>query len=304
LTDDEYSHAVSVSDLVLHCDFPEPGTAVALAVSGGPDSTGLLLLAEAAGLNITVHHVDHHARPDSGDDADFVQSLCAERGHGFIRHDVEVEPGPNFEQRARSARRSALPDGVLTGHTLDDVVESVLLNFLRGSGLTGLTPMHDDATKPLRRLRRSDVHQIVSDAGITARQDPTNTDPQFRRNQIRHDVVPLLNAVMERDVAPIIFRQSALLFEDRRWLESLCADDVLLSLEAADCRELATWPAPRLRYWLRGVLGTTSAFGDTYAPTSEEIERALAVVRGEVVACELSGGRRLSRRQQRLTLAE
>ena len=295
---------MSATALLRLCTFPPAGTAVDLAVSGGPDSTGLLLLALEAGLEVTVHHVDHHARPDSGQDAAFVRDLSATRGIAFVGHDVAVEPGPNFEQRARRARRACLPSGALTGHTMDDVAETILLNFFRGAGLTGLTPMHNDLTKPLRHVRRSELHAYVAAAGVVARTDPSNLDPRYRRNRIRHELLPLLADIMERDVAPILHRQADVMFDDRQWLDQVTAVDHQLDLERADCRKLAMWPTARLRHWLRRVLALTSPDGDTYAPSIEEITRAIAVVRGEVVACELAGGRRLARRQQQLTLSE
>src|ERR1700685_1120617 len=120
------------SGLLAKCYFADPPAPADLAVSGGPDSLGLLLLALEAGLDVTVHHVDHHARPTSGDDAEHVHAICRRLDVPFVRHDVEVAPGANFESRARSARRAALPSGVLTGHTMDDLAETVLLNMLRG----------------------------------------------------------------------------------------------------------------------------------------------------------------------------
>jgi hypothetical protein len=84
----------------------------------------------------------------------------------------------------------------------------------------------------------------------------------------------------------------------------MAAADHRLALEDADCRELATWSNARLRHWLRRVLAHPSVDGDAYAPSIDEIGRAVAVVRGDMVACELAGGRRLARRQQQLTLGE
>ena len=285
------------------CYFPPAGSEVAVAVSGGPDSMGLLLLAQEAQLRVEVHHVDHHARATSGDDAAFVAAFCAEHALPFIRHDVEVAPGPNFEQRARFARRQALPVGALTGHTLDDMVETTLLNLMRGAGPEGLSTMIGDPTKPLLGLRRAALHAYVAAAGVEARQDESNLDPRFRRNRVRHELLPLLNDIAERDVVPLIARLGHSMDEEQRWLDALTEADNERDLLEADCRELAQWPAPRLTRWLRRVLRSDGDFGDTYAPSAAEIERARAVVRGEVVACELSGGRRLSRKDQRLTLS-
>jgi tRNA(Ile)-lysidine synthase len=290
------------SGLLEQCHFAVAGTKVDLAVSGGPDSLGLLLLALEAGLEVTVHHVDHHSRPTSTRDADSVEATSLALHVGFVCHDVVVEPGANFEARARSARRAALPDGVLTGHTMDDLVETVLLNMLRGAGLDGLSPMVHDATKPLRDLRRSALHSFVATTPFVVLHDETNDSPDFRRNRVRHEVMELLDDVAGRDVVPVLARQAALLFDERTWLDELAMDDHAVTLEDADCRVLRTWPRARLRRWLRSHLRAADQGDGSHPPSADEVERAIAVVNGDVVAMELSGGRRLSRREQHLTL--
>jgi len=283
------------------CHFPPPGTSVDLAVSGGPDSLGLLLLALDAGLTVRVHHVDHHARPTSSHDANVVATLCAALGVDLVVHDVDVAPGPNFEARARSSRRAVLARGAMTGHTMDDLVETVIVNMLRGAGIDGLSPMVDDPTKPLRDVRRADVHALVAASEFEPVHDETNDSPDFRRNRVRHEVVPLMCDVAERDVVPLIARQAALMHDERRWLDELAlASGARIGDE--DCRELRTWPTARLRRWLRAQLRSTDDGDGEHPPTADEVERAIAVVRGDVVATELSGGRRLARRGQHLTL--
>jgi tRNA(Ile)-lysidine synthase len=273
-----------------------------LAVSGGPDSLGLVLLALDAGLVVRVHHVDHHARASSGDDARFVASLCAALDVAFTLHDVEVVPGTNFESRARAARRAVLPEGVMTGHTMDDLVETVLVNMLRGAGIDGLSPMVDDPSKPLRDVRRSSLHDLVSASAFEPVHDETNDSPDFRRNRIRHEVLPLMCEVAERDVVPLIARQAALMHDERRWLDELAAETTGSRIGDEDCRELRAWPVARLRRWLRVQLRSADDGDGEHPPTADEVERAIAVVRGDVVATQLSGGRRLRRRDQRLTL--
>ncbi len=279
------------------CHFPAAPAAVDLAVSGGPDSLGLLLLARQAGLTLRVHHVDHHARASSTADADFVRQLC----HSWVVpcevHDVHVAPGPNFEARARAARRAVLPPLALTGHTMDDVAETIVLNLLRGAGLDGLAPMIGNPTKPLVDVRRADLHAYVAASGLVARHDETNDSPRHLRNRVRHEVLPLLNEVSGRDVVPILARQARLVAEDRAWLDELAADS--RALGEVDCRELVGWPRARLRRWLRARLG----HGDErHPPSADELARALAVVEGRVRATELDGGRRLSRSGRRLHL--
>lgn len=286
------------------CHFPPRATVVDLAVSGGPDSLGLLLLALEAELVVTVHHVDHHARPTSSDDAEHVQAICGDLDVNFVRHDVVVEPGSNFESRARSARRGVMPRTVMTGHTMDDLVETILLNMLRGAGLEGLTPMVGDPTKPLRDIRRNDLHFYVSRSNLQPLYDESNENMDFRRNRVRHELLAVLDEVAGRDVVPILARQAALMSEERDWLHQLSAPDLAMRLVDADCRELAAWPNARLRRWLRAQLAHPDHGDGTHPPSANEVQRAIAVVRGEVVATELSGGRRLSRSAQRLTLEE
>jgi tRNA(Ile)-lysidine synthase len=293
---------MSAQELLAACRFPTAGTSVDLAVSGGPDSLGLLLLARDAGLVVRVHHVDHHARSGSTADAEFVAALAGRFGVPVVVHDVVVPPGANFEARARSERRRVLPVGSLTGHTMDDLAETVLLNMMRGAGLDGLSPLVNDPTKPLVRLRRSDVAALVAERGIEARHDESNEDLSFRRNRVRHQLMPLLSEVADRDVVPLLARQADVIFDDRAWLNSLVEGDVALALDEVDCRELRQWPRARLRRWLRVQLCVHDELGDQHPPSSAEIERALRVVDGDVVAAELEGGRRLSRRAQRLTL--
>jgi tRNA(Ile)-lysidine synthase len=290
--------------LLGQCHFPDAGTPVDLAVSGGPDSLGLLLLALDAELVVTVHHVDHHARATSGDDAAFVRSVCDRRDVPYVRHDVIVTPGANFEARARSARRATMPEGVLTGHTMDDLAETVLLNMLRGAGLDGLSPMVNDPTKPLRDVRRRALHDYVADSAFQALHDESNDSPAFRRNRVRHELIGLLDDVAGRDVVPIIARQAALMYDERIWLDELARDDSAVSFDDADCRLLRTWPRARLRRWLRVQLRGADRGDGRHPPSADEVERAMQVVDGIIVATELSGVRRLSRKGQHLTLEE
>lgn len=284
------------------CRFPRAGESAALAVSGGPDSLGLLLLAIDAGLLVAVHHVNHHARPTSSEDAKAVIETCERLGVACTVHDVEVEPGANFEARARAARRRVVPPGALTGHTMDDLAETVLLNMLRGAGIDGLSPMVGDPTKPLHLLRRHDLHEYVATKDVTALHDETNDDLTFRRNRVRHHLVPLMCDVAERDIVPLLARQAKILFEERAWLDELSLIDAAIDLEDADCRRLRAWPRARLQRWLRAKLSALDETNDTHPPSAAEVERAIGVVEGDVVATQLSGARRLARRGQRLTL--
>jgi hypothetical protein len=103
-------------------------------------------------------------------------------------------------------------------------------------------------------------------------------------------------------VVPIFARQARLMHDERIWLNQLSSADHIVSLGDADCRELRDWPKARLRRWLRAQLTSDDEGDGTHPPSADEVTRALEVVSGDAVATELSGGRRLSRSGQHLTL--
>lgn len=292
--------------LLARCDLPPAGTPVTLAVSGGPDSLALLVLATSAGLEATAVHVDHGIRAGSSVEADLVKDAASRLGAGFEAVAVAVAPGPDLEARARRARYGALPPDVMTGHTMDDQAETVLINLLRGAGLDGLAGMHRSDTeaagrpkRPLLDLRRAETAAVCEAAGLVPFQDPTNDDPSFLRNRLRHEVIPLICEVAGRDVVPVLARQSRLLADEAELLDGL-ADGV----DATDARALRAAPVPlarrAVRRWLRA--GERAADDELHPPSAAEVARVLAVAEGIARACELSGGRRVARSGGRLSV--
>jgi tRNA(Ile)-lysidine synthase len=268
---------------------------VTCAVSGGADSLALLALAVAAGCPATAVHVDHGLRPGSAGEAEVVRAAAEQLGAGFQAVTVEVAPGPNLEARARAARYAALPPGALTGHTADDQAETVLLNLVRGAGLDGLAGMAPER-RPLRHLRRRETRALCAALGFEPVADPSNDDPAFRRNRVRHELIPLLDAIAERDVAAVLARQA-----DTARAEVAFLDELACEIDPTDARALATAPVVlarrAVRTWLRGAGGT-----ERHPPDAAAVERVLSVARGEAVACELPGGWRVARSRNRLRL--
>ena len=182
---------------------------------------------------------------------------------------------------------------------MDDLAETVILNLMRGASVDGLSPLVGDPAKPLLDLRRSELLVVVVESGRPFVRDPSNDDFALRRNRVRHETLPAMNAVAERDLVPVIARQAALMADERIWLDTLIDDDV--GLTAVDCRELSLWPTARLRRWLRPRLSFIDD-GDVHPPSLGEIDRVIDVVTGRAVATQLRGGRRVSRSGQRLSL--
>jgi tRNA(Ile)-lysidine synthase len=274
--------------LLPRCTFPPTGSDVTCAVSGGADSLALLVLACAAGLQVTVVHVDHGLRPGSGAEADVVRAAAERFGATFRAERVDVAPGPNLEARARAARYAVLPAGVLTGHTADDQAETVLVNLLRGAGLDGLAAMRREG-HPLLDLRRSETRALCAGVSLRPVDDPSNADPAHLRNRVRHELLPLLDDVARRDVAAVLARQASVLRDEADLLDMLAS-----ALDPTDARALAVAPVALARRALRAWLA------DPYPPDAAGVDRVLAVARGDAVACELPGGRRVTRSGQRL----
>ncbi len=173
-----------------------------VAVSGGPDSMALLLLAHAAlPGQVEAATVDHGLRRESADEAAMVAVVCADLGVPHQTLTVEVAAG-NVQSQARAARYAALAgwmeraglEALATAHHADDQAETLLLRLNRGSGVAGLSGVRARGVIPQTRLpvvrpllgwRRSELVGIVQAAGIVPAMDPSNEDDRFDRVRIR-----------------------------------------------------------------------------------------------------------------------
>ena len=181
--------------------WPE-GDKLGLAVSGGPDSLALLLLAEAVmPRKVEVATVDHGLRPESVSEAAMVAELCAAHGIPHRMLQVKVAAG-NLQDRARAARYAALAgwmkerglSALATAHHADDQAETLLMRLNRGSGLAGLAGVRPRTNlpgtnlallRPLLGWRREELGELVAAAGLDPALDPSNEDPRFDRVRIR-----------------------------------------------------------------------------------------------------------------------
>jgi len=180
------------------------GGKLGLAVSGGPDSLAMLLLAEAAiPGQFEVATVDHGLRPEAADECAMVARVCAERGVPCEVLNVTLGPG-NVQATAREARYEALAEwgelrdvsAVATAHHADDQAETLLMRLNRGSGLSGLAGVREQgllvgsifmvpAIRPLLRFRRAELASVIEGSGLTPVNDPSNSDDRFDRARIR-----------------------------------------------------------------------------------------------------------------------
>ena len=186
------------------------GSNITVAVSGGADSVAMLLLmdrfANHMDWTLSVLHIDHHARPGSCSDTDFVRGLAGNLGLPFLLKDVHPAGSGSTEGEFSAARaliyEETGSDGslVAVGHTADDRAETLLIRLLESSGLRGLGGMGFTGEGPVRRpvldLTREDLREWLRERGQEWVEDPTNDSDVHLRNRIRMTVLPALEEVL------------------------------------------------------------------------------------------------------------
>lgn len=235
-------------------------------VSGGPDSVALLWALVELGSGPAVLHVEHGVRgEESLGDEEFVRRLCGTLGVRFEVRRLRIEGGSNFQDRARRERYRIAEEVadtlgctvIGTGHTADDVAETVLMNLARGAGMRGLSgipPVRGRFARPLIERRRQEILDYLESLGQPYRTDSSNLTAGYDRNRIRLEVLPVLED-MHPGAAANIARGAALTREDVEALENIAAKavhhragDVFLPPE-----ELRTMPHALRRYAVRAA---------------------------------------------------
>jgi tRNA(Ile)-lysidine synthase len=274
---------------------------VLVAVSGGPDSTALLIALHELGFDIAAAHFDHALRDGSEEVAAQVGILCGRLGVRLVTgRRTSPMPRGSVQAGARALRyrfleraRNEVGGGVVAlGHTADDVVEGVVLHLMRGCGLAGLRGMpasRDFYVRPMLGVRRADVVEFLGQRGITAHDDPANTNLDFARARVRHELLPAL----ERDCPGIrarflgAARQASITQEA---IES--AAEGWLSAGAVAREDLAKMPEPVavevIKHMYRRAGGLQPALSRVH------LGQILRLARGEIGGrgVDLPGGRR------------
>src|SRR6266566_3008469 len=230
-----------------------PSGEVIVAVSGGADSLCLLHLLNQLcgpgkrypGVSLHAAHLNHRLRGETSDrDAATVASIVESWGLPFTLCEVDVATLAQAERRsledaARSARYRFLREvakgqPIAVAHQADDQVETLLLHFLRGSGLTGMVgmlPRQQDIIRPLLEVRHAQAMAYCQEHGIDPLEDLSNTDPRFLRNRIRHELVPVLES-LNPSFNSTLLRNAGVIQVDVEWLEAqidACWSTVVIS---------------------------------------------------------------------------
>ena len=240
-----------------HTERTERISRIALAYSGGLDSSVLLYLAAAAcrqrGIQLVALHVHHGLSINADCWLAHCETQARQAGVSFASSKVQIDPNNKLgtEQAARLARYEALADLcnehevnlLLTAHHQDDQTETVLLQLLRGAGLPGLSAMALLQTehallgegvalgRPLLEVTRADIEAFAKLHAISHIVDESNEDLRFRRNAIRHQLMPLLEQA-QPGVRQSIARSARHLQTAQKLLDELAAIDLQACAEA------------------------------------------------------------------------
>ena len=185
----------------------ESGTYI-VAVSGGVDSIVLLdILKNQTDLNLIVAHFDHGVRTDSELDRQFVEKLSKKINLPFVYESAQLGSAAS-EEAARSARYAFLERArqayqaraIVTAHHQDDVLETAIINLLRGTNRRGLSSLtsRPQLARPLLHVSKRDLKAYAQEQGLVWREDSTNSDDSYLRNYVRLHLVPQFSSNRSR----------------------------------------------------------------------------------------------------------
>ncbi|MBD3233806.1 MAG: tRNA lysidine(34) synthetase TilS [candidate division Zixibacteria bacterium] len=222
-----------IRKFILDEELIRPGDSVLVACSGGADSVALLRilhgLSDDLDFELGVAHLNHEIRPEAEEDYEFVRIITRELSLKFHYRSIDVPAyaesnGMTLEEAARDVRYDFLSEiaeengyeRIAVGHNLDDKIETVLFNLIRGTGLTGLSgiqPKRDRIIRPLLRISKKAIREWLKRRGHLYMEDTSNRDIRYTRNRIRNRLLPYLKRNFNPQVEQSIDRLSNIVAE-------------------------------------------------------------------------------------------
>lgn len=233
-----------------------PTERVLIACSGGADSMALFLATHQTERDIVVSHINHGTRGEesNGDEA-FVRDACTKLGVPYRAVRLSLKANAN-EADMRAARYEALMQlaheyscpRVATGHTADDVLETILLNLLRGASVAGFAGIPAERelaeevllVRPLLDVARNETREYLRALGWSWREDTSNLETRFTRNRVRSELLPVLTQISGKSVDQLAVQSSraARIWRDDLELLNKLAQDTLSDLTTHDAENV------------------------------------------------------------------
>ena len=278
-----------------------PGDKIVLGVSGGPDSLCLLYLLDeirhekhdVLPFDIVVAHVNHQIREEAKSDEEFVRKTCENLGVKFFSKSIDVlnlahTKKIGTEEAGRQVRYDFF-DEVMTktnsskiaiAHNKNDKVETMIMNVLRGSGITGLRgiePIKDNKyIRPLLECERSEIEEYCIKKELEPRIDTTNFDNTYTRNKIRNVVIPYVKEEFNPNFIHTMNRLSELIIEEDDFMQKqvetiyfqiFCREDfpnqIILDLKKFNLQEMVI-KSRLIRYTIMRLLGNVQGIGKVH----------------------------------------
>ena len=257
-----------IAEFIRKYQMIEPHDTIAAGISGGADSVCLffilLEIRKQIPFNLKVVHVNHGIRTDAGGDAEFVRILCEKQGIPFFLVEKDVkklakESGRSAEEEGRRVRYEAFAKAlwnergkIAVAHNSNDRAETMLFHLFRGSGLKGLSgiaPVRGNIIRPILCLERREVEAYLKSVSAGWCLDGTNQGDTYRRNRIRHHILPYAEEWVAAGAVEHMGRTAELLREAESYLEAQTQEAMAKCVEVrlrpgkageeAPCREIA-----------------------------------------------------------------
>lgn len=222
----------------------ENGDKLVLGVSGGPDSMCMLNVLKNILRNcqegptpvaIIVAHVNHMIRDEAKDDEDYVRAYCEKNGIDFYSKSIDIQKIANnskigVEEAGRNARYEFFDEvlektganKIAIAHNKNDKVETMIMNAMRGTGVSGLKGIEAKRGKyirPLIECERSEIEEYCEQYALNPRIDKTNFENEYTRNKIRNIAIPFIKAEFNPNIIETLNRLSKLVCEEEEYIE-------------------------------------------------------------------------------------
>lgn len=218
---------------------------IVLGVSGGPDSLFMLdilnKLKQNLQFEIVVAHINHMIREEAEEEEQFVKALCKKINVDFYSKRIEVVKYANnnkigLEEAGRKIRyeffdevaRATNSNKIAIAHNKNDKVETILMNLLRGSGVTGLQGIQaikdNKIIRPIIEIERKDIEKYCKEKKLEPRIDISNFDNTYTRNKIRNVVIPYIKEEFNPNFVETITRLSEVITEENKFLKNITGE--------------------------------------------------------------------------------
>lgn len=210
---------------------------IVIGVSGGPDSIALLdILRKKENIKIYVAHINHMAREDAGQDEEYVIQYCKKNNIPVFTKKIDIikkskQEKIGTEQAGRQARyeffeeimQKTNSNKIATAHNKNDLVETLIMNQIRGSGVSGLKsiePIRDGKfIRPLIEAKREEIEKYCEDKKLNPRYDYTNKENVYTRNKIRNVIIPYIQENINPNIIESLTRLSQIATEESDYIQ-------------------------------------------------------------------------------------